>query len=512
MKTIIHKNEDECLQNNNSSSSDASSPSMFFEQDIKEETVSEFITAPVETKKKATTKPVPIRAKPQRTSATNGRQRPAKVAPVQLKSAGSNPILFGSNSIQAKPAVLQPYPAKQEQAILPQKVTHAQQPVVSPQLQYPQITTQFQQQIPIVRQVLLTQTNHPTLMYTTSTDNGTLMKGTLLTTSIPVMVADSENKMPITRWTKNHKPKEGKRSAHNAIEKKYRRSINDRIEELKSLVVGEKGKVNKSAILRKAVEKIRDLQRENAMLRKQLLTGTMDTSLRSLLVKQEHRGKLDSMDYHVDSTSFTPSGSDESNGSLSPLSSSEFSPMGSDDKDDELDEPLPKISRTGLSNTKRTMVCMFMFAVLAFNPLGQIVSNYQPVAEFEYESTARRTILAADPEEEPFLSWQNLGTKSFIWLVNIAVLWMCLIKMLVYGDPVLGTKSQGAVEYCKHKNTAEQAFRTGNHGQALEEYEKCLHIFGLSIPTSRFHCWTATGWQFFRMGLHRIWIGRWLSR
>lgn len=53
--------------------------------------------------------------------------------------------------------------------------------------------------------------------------------------------------MPINRINLNHrevpKVKEVKRSAHNAIERRYRTSINDKIIELKNMVVGEEAKV-----------------------------------------------------------------------------------------------------------------------------------------------------------------------------------------------------------------------------------------------------------------------------
>lgn len=77
--------------------------------------------------------------------------------------------------------------------------------------------------------------------------------GTILTT-MPVMV--DGDKLPINRIAISAKPlglpyKGEKRTAHNAIEKRYRSSINDKILELKDLVAGTEAKVGRSLIHRK---------------------------------------------------------------------------------------------------------------------------------------------------------------------------------------------------------------------------------------------------------------------
>lgn len=89
-------------------------------------------------------------------------------------------------------------------------------------------------------------------MYTTAVSNNTCQpiqtllntNGILTTNGIP-LVLDSESKVAINRVQpmKEHKVKEVKRSAHNAIERKYRTSINDKIIELKNIIVGEEAKV-----------------------------------------------------------------------------------------------------------------------------------------------------------------------------------------------------------------------------------------------------------------------------
>lgn len=67
----------------------------------------------------------------------------------------------------------------------------------------------------------------------------------LTTTTIPIQVVDGD-KVPINRLgTVTKGPKKEKRSTHNAIEKRYRLSINDKIVELKDLVAGPEAKVRR---------------------------------------------------------------------------------------------------------------------------------------------------------------------------------------------------------------------------------------------------------------------------
>ncbi|KAL7064477.1 hypothetical protein AAHC03_05326 [Spirometra sp. Aus1] len=64
-----------------------------------------------------------------------------------------------------------------------------------------------------------------------------------------------------------------RKSPHNAIEKRYRQSINGKIDELRDLLNASSGddlKTNKSAVLRRAIDRIRLLEKENECLRMRL--------------------------------------------------------------------------------------------------------------------------------------------------------------------------------------------------------------------------------------------------
>ncbi|NP_001375322.1 sterol regulatory element-binding protein 1 isoform 12 [Homo sapiens] len=104
----------------------------------------------------------------------------------------------------------------------------------------------------------------------------TLVSGGTILATVPLVV-DAE-KLPINRLAAGSKAPASaqsrgeKRTAHNAIEKRYRSSINDKIIELKDLVVGTEAKLNKSAVLRKAIDYIRFLQHSNQKLKQENLS------------------------------------------------------------------------------------------------------------------------------------------------------------------------------------------------------------------------------------------------
>jgi sterol regulatory element-binding transcription factor 1 len=108
--------------------------------------------------------------------------------------------------------------------------------------------------------------------------------------------------------------------------------------------------------------------------------------------------------------------------------------------------------------------------------------------------------------------------------------------MLVYGDPVIYSKSKPFTTYWRHRKQADYDLSNvsnfslttlsvrpvcptccccvvqGKNAAANEELRRCLQAFGKPFPASRLELLLGTMWQVARQGLHRMWVGRWLAR
>ncbi|XP_009067586.1 PREDICTED: sterol regulatory element-binding protein 1-like, partial [Acanthisitta chloris] len=217
--------------------------------------------------------------------------------------------------------------------------------------------------------------------------------GTILAT-VPLVV-DAE-KLPINRLAPSGKPalvqsRGEKRTAHNAIEKRYRSSINDKIVELKDLVVGTEAKLNKSAILRKAIEYIRFLQQSNQKLKQENLALKMaaqkNQPLKDLgtycsrgtkaeapmeVVKAEVMEMLTPPPSDVGSPSHSSPPS-LSGGSSSNSSDSEPDSPLCDHGKVKQEHPPPSPSSQGMLDRSRMALCTFVFLCLSFNPLASLL-------------------------------------------------------------------------------------------------------------------------------------------
>ena len=170
-----------------------------------------------------------------------------------------------------------------------------------------------------------------------------------------------------------------RKSGHNAIEKRYRSSINDRILELKTILAGEDAKMNKSAILRKAIEYIRHLQNKTTRLEQE------NKALKSKIQQMKEPR------YSVLSGDQTQPASQ---GGLSPpYSSPSHSPgsvsgVGSDSGFSDSDSPRATV---GMMDKSRLALCMVMFSVLLLNPFSPYIHDNDDI--YSQDGSVGRTIL-----------------------------------------------------------------------------------------------------------------------
>jgi hypothetical protein len=74
----------------------------------------------------------------------------------------------------------------------------------------------------------------------------------------------------------------------------------------------------------------------------------------------------------------------------------------------------------------------------------------------DLEYCAHPWIFTDSPDSFP--SWSGVVASLFVWTANIVLLIVCLVKLLIFGDPVLVTKSKASIEYWKHKKQSNIDF------------------------------------------------------
>lgn len=306
--------------------------------------------------------------------------------PNGITTSPSTILVQNSNFYNLKtiaPATQKTVLAKQQQ-LKPQKASPIQQAQSLPLMQLIQTNGD--------KQPVLLQANP--VMYTTGNDGQNIQlvnaPGTIVLNSL---LLDGEPKFSIGSGPP--KVKEVKRSAHNAIERRYRTSINSCIVELKNIVVGNDAKLHKSAILRKAIDHIRYLQNSNNKLKQE------NMYLKNVMTESKH-GLKDLLTSQQNASVMTPPRSDESNPSLSPShsdSSMPSSPFGdSGIKDDSDDNSSDNVSVRGMSSHSRLTLCMFMLAVFVVNPFSKMLGGLS-AGSSEGETYDGRKILSTDEGE-----------------------------------------------------------------------------------------------------------------
>lgn len=208
-----------------------------------------------------------------------------------------------------------------------------------------------------------------------------------------------------------------KRSAHNAIEKRYRSSINDKICELKNIIAGPEAKLKKAAILRKVIDYIHFLQKrnellesENDSLKKRLEEYSMD-----ILSDNETKSNLNAQSRQPYNASIS-----SSSVTSSPISMTNEG--NSNSNNNSLQKPATPPS---FYNDPNRILCFaLIITVVAFNPLGSVLEKSSSFVNYDSGHVGRTILSFINAEEMPSIWIRVLNFSIFnaiVWLINLLI-------------------------------------------------------------------------------------------
>ncbi|KAM9203094.1 sterol regulatory element-binding protein 2 isoform 2-T2 [Mergus octosetaceus] len=328
--------------------------------------------------------------------------------------------------------------------------------------------------------------------------------GTILTT-MPVMMG--QEKVPIKQVPGGVKqpepPKEGeRRTTHNIIEKRYRSSINDKIIELKDLIMGTDAKMHKSGVLRKAIDYIKYLQQANHKLRQENMVLK--------LANQKNNLKID--DFNQNVLLMSPPASDSgSQAGFSPYSidSEPGSPLLDDAKvKDDPDSPPVAL---GMVDRSRILLCALTFLCLSFNPLTSLLdARGSPESDSLVRHGSGRSMLTIESDAGGWFGW--MMPTLILWLVNGVIVLSVFVKLLVHGEPVTRLHSRSSVTFWRHRKQADLDLARGDFAAAASNLQTCLSVLGRALPASRLDLACSLSWNVIRYSLQKLALVRWLLK
>ncbi|XP_040830462.1 sterol regulatory element-binding protein 1 isoform X2 [Ochotona curzoniae] len=361
----------------------------------------------------------------------------------------------------------------------------------------------------------------------------TLVSGGAILATVPLVV--DTDKLPINRLAAGSKTpgsaqsRGEKRTAHNAIEKRYRSSINDKIVELKDLVVGKEAKLNKSAVLRKAIDYIRFLQHSNQKLKQENLSlrsaAHKSKSLKDLVSPCGSGGSgaevpMEGVKPEA-ADALTPPPSDAGSPSQgSPLSLGSGRGSGSDSEPDSpafedsqvKPEQPPSPRSRGMLDRSRLALCALVFLCLSCNPLALLLGSRGPLGPQDVTTIYHnpgRSVLGTESRDGP--GWPQWLLPPLVWLVNGLLVLCSLALLFVYGEPVTRPHSGPAVHFWRHRKQADLDLARGDFAQAAQQLWLALRALGRPLPTSHLDLTYSLLWNLIRHLLQRLWVGRWLA-
>ena len=284
-----------------------------------------------------------------------------------------------------------------------------------------------------------------------------------------------------------------KRSAHNAIERRYRSSINDKITELKNMVVGTDAKLNKSAVLRKVIDYISYLQNANAKLKQENIQLRLAAAANGNIASQNHILLTSTT---ANSPEITPPNSDCSSIASSPDQSGMHSP--------EPDSPM-----FYATDGARMLLCVFVLGILAFNPLGMFLAASDSNS-FNYDAghAPGRSILYSSDDKNSWFSGFGSWFNYLVWIINFFICFFILKKAMKPGS----LNVEASQKFWTYVIQANADLKNHKLDSAKNNY-----IIAYKLVTRKNYPETFLGkiisltWELIRLWLNIFKIGIWLN-
>ncbi|CAF0984432.1 unnamed protein product [Brachionus calyciflorus] len=358
----------------------------------------------------------------------------------------------------------------------------------------------------------------------------------------------NENKIEKSHYEQiedgNKKVKVPKRTSHNAIEKKYRSSINDKIIELKNRVAGKDAKLQKSGILRKALDHINNIEEENKNLKEEnsnlrIALQNISLNINNPNIIQNVVNNIKYSEYkkqkHLESPNTPPSSSSSTDGdSLISTSDSEMSSQGSpiqqktqkrkQESKNKSKSYQKKLKNESIQESSRIILCMVVMSVLFFNPFNLILTS--PTNDMEnlglYKSDKPISIRVLNSYEETnYFNGTNVKANKnwFIdfnfllsWSLNLILILFCLIRIYISGESYIELNSDSSECIWVQYQQASKKFQQNIYDESFQYLEKGLKELGQTIPKTKFQLVLGILWQLNRLILNKLYIGILLAK
>nr|KAF6459087.1 sterol regulatory element binding transcription factor 1 [Rousettus aegyptiacus] len=290
--------------------------------------------------------------------------------------------------------------------------------------------------------------------------------------------------------------------------------------------------LNKSAVLRKAIDYIHFLQQSNQKLKQENLSlrtaAHKNKSLKDLVSACGSGGNsgvpMEGTNPEVVDTLSPPPSDAGSPSQSSPLSlGSRSSGSGGSGSDSEPDSPvfkdsqvkpeqLPSSHGRGMLDRSRLALCTLIFFCLSCNPLASLLGSWglpSPSDTTSIHQGSGRNMLSTEDRDGP--GWAPWLLFPLVWLTNGLLVLISLVLLFVYGEPVTRPHSGPAVHFWRHCKQADLDLARGDFAQATQQLWLALRALGRPLPTSHLDLTCSLLWNLIRHLLQRLWVGRWLA-